>query len=340
MTDEPLNDQVTSVDMKNVSAESMGKHIDKPADLPDLAELAQIIGAYNQVTEKLQVSHENMVAQVERLQRELASTDAALQRSKRLAALGQMAAGIAHEIRNPLAAIRLYAGFIVEDLAAVADASLDQTGQSARKIVSAVHGLDAIVNDVLSFSRDLQPQTQLTDLDDIVRAVIDDARPAIETGGAGGHTVVCDIEAIELSVDPALLRQALLNIVRNAAEAMRDASGVITIEGHRQGSQYVLAISDQGPGINEESVDRIFNPFFTTRSSGTGLGLAIVHRIVDAHGGVIVADNRAQGGARFELNLPIENASSGNTNLQRGGVKGEDMSPELQQFSAVSEAVA
>ena len=129
----------------------------QPVALPNerLDELAQIIHAYNDAAGKLQHSHESLKNQVDRLQSQLASTNAQLQRSKRLAALGEMAAGIAHEVRNPLGAIQLYAGMLVDDLSKPLISQTDPPAMAdtARKIASAVRGLDAIVSDVLTFAR-------------------------------------------------------------------------------------------------------------------------------------------------------------------------------------------
>lgn len=268
-----------------------------------LDDLAQIIRAYNEVTDNLQRSHEALRAEVVRLQRELASTDAQLQRSKRLAALGEMAAGIAHEIRNPLAAIGLYARMIVEDLQLPPQPqTLHNCAEVAGKIASAVRGLDAIVNDVLAFSREITPRVQPVEVGALLDRAVEAHRPAIVA--AGVEVVRVDAgEAVTLEADADLLHQALLNVIRNAVDAMPNG-GTLTLGVRREDAQWALVVRDTGPGIAEADIDRIFNPFFTTRNTGTGLGLAIVHRILDAHRGAITVHN--DGGAVFELILPCE----------------------------------
>lgn len=270
---------------------------------PRLDDLAQIIRAYNDVTDKLQRSHEALRSEVARLQQQLASADAQLQRSRRLAALGEMAAGIAHEIRNPLAAIHLYARTLVEDLPGGSP-----LGQTAGKIAEAVRGLNAIVHDVLAFARELRPRRLPIPVHDLLRRAIEAHRPALD---AASVTIRYLIEPDQLTVagDPDLLHQAMLNLVRNAAEAGANQIGVI---GRRDGQAVVLGVRDNGPGIPDEAIDRIFNPFFTTRDTGTGLGLAIVHRIADAHGGAIRVQNLPppQGGALFEMVLPEPDAAA------------------------------
>ena len=285
-----------------------------PSSMPELAadqgleDLGQIIGVYNEVTSKLQRSHEALTAEVVRLQDQLASTDAQLQRSKRLAALGEMAAGIAHEIRNPLAAIQLYAKMLADDLGQIAATESGTTGSiavaalsEAEKIRSAVHGLNAIVCDVLTFSREMSPQPTVIEAADFLRSVLDAHAPAIEAANIQVALNLAD-HHLQLQADPDLLRQAILNLVRNAVDAMDHGCGTLTLEVSRQDNRVLIRVLDTGPGIGPDEIDRIFNPYFTTRNTGTGLGLAIVHRIVDAHGGAIAVHNEK--GAVFTLSLP------------------------------------
>ncbi len=272
-------------------------------------DLAEIIHAYNQVTEKLQRSHETLQNEVLRLRRELASTNAQLQRSKRLSALGEMAAGIAHEIRNPLAAIQLYATMVTDDLDSDAPRPAD-AADSARKIAAAVHGLNGIVNDVLSFAREIEPSVHPVDLRELLDRVVEAHRPAIDA--AKVHVEIqCPDDAndvVAVRADAGLLHQAVLNLVRNAVDAMADRERrALTLKVEAEAEGCAIIVQDTGPGIAKADIDRIFNPFFTTRNTGTGLGLAIVHRIVDAHGGAIAVHNDVtDGGASFRLSLPHE----------------------------------
>ncbi len=267
------------------------------------SDLRQIIDAYNQVTDRLQRSHELLTAEVQRLQSQLASANAALQRSKRLAALGEMAAGIAHEVRNPLASIALYARMLQQDLS-------DRPPQAdiAGRISSAVRGLDAIVNDVLTFSREMR----LRLIDASVLPALERAAEAVKPliDAAGIRIVIDAPESLCFGHDVELIHQALVNLVRNAAQAM-EAGGILTLAATADASAVQITVKDTGPGISEVDVDRIFNPFFTTRATGTGLGLPIVHRIVDAHGGSIAVHNdSADGGAVFTLTFPRGEATA------------------------------
>jgi two-component system sensor histidine kinase HydH len=268
-----------------------------------LQDLHQIIQTYNQVTERLQLSHETLTREVQRLQQELADANAALQRSRRLAALGEMAAGIAHEVRNPLAMIGLYARLMDQDLA-----DRPEQAATARKIAAAVRSLDAVVHDVLAFAAEMKPRRAPTPVHPLLER-------AVETVGVmiGRHDIRVlqrvDPPDLTACLDVELMHRALVNLVRNAAQAM-ERGGTLTLQALERKAVTRIVVRDTGPGISEQAIDRIFNPFFTTRPTGTGLGLAIVHRIIDAHGGAIAVHNDPEsGGAVFTLSIPAESAA-------------------------------
>ena len=278
------------------------------------ADFAEFIQSFSEATARLQETHRALQSQVERLQAELAEANERLRRSRSLAALGEMAAGIAHEIRNPLGAISLNAELLKEDVA-----DRPEAASSVDKIRRAAERLDRIVGDVLSFARDTRVQARPTSAREILALALDDCEALLEKEAV---TARVDIEGeCALAADTALVAQAVSNLVRNAVEAMRGApereialsareAKLRTADGSRRGF-VVLSVEDTGPGIPAEARERIFNPFFTTREEGTGLGLAIVHRIVDAHGGMTACgeSTREVGGrrgARLELSLPLE----------------------------------
>jgi signal transduction histidine kinase len=294
-------------------------------------DLAELVGAFNEVTDRLERTHTALRAEVVRLNRELSETKDQLARARELAALGEMAAGIAHEVRNPLGSIRLYAEALVEDLP-------DQPAERdvASRIVRSVQRLDGIVGDVLAFSRELRLRKEVIS----AAALLTDAAEQCR-GRAGERDVRLRVMPIdeELTVrgDAALLRQAVTNIVSNAidAAAERVAGGdvkqgevelfahgtsVRTAAGGRDAATGLL-VRDNGPGIPDDVRARLFNPFFTTRETGTGLGLAIVHRIIDAHAGTVVIHDRGLGdaGAAVELKLPNRDEREHTSNEQSGG---------------------
>ncbi len=277
-------------------------------------DLEELMRSVNDVTRQLEATHTQLRGEVARLQRELAEANAQLQRSKSLAALGEMAAGIAHEVRNPLGSIQLYSQMLGEDLA-----DRPEQAELCSKISRAVEGLDSIVHDVMLFARDTRVDPSPTTAETLLERSLENCASLVASHevtvdqpvrGKAGH-------AIELTVDGSLIVQALNNVIRNAVEAMADDSiknRVLTLSAERasrrcpdgrRAERVVFTIEDTGPGIDEDVVNRMFNPFFTTRRSGTGLGLAIVHQIIDAHGGhVNVESNGDEGGSRFELCLP------------------------------------
>ncbi|MCL4220527.1 MAG: hypothetical protein KJZ65_04070 [Phycisphaerales bacterium] len=284
----------------------------------DAGELAELVHTFNELTGKLESTHRSLRDEVERLKRELGQANAELERSRRLAALGEMAAGIAHEVRNPLGSIGLYARMLEDDLH-------DQPGQkqTARKIVEAVRGLDAVVNDVLTFSREMKVRPSLMTGGELMEDAL--LRVADLLSDENGPRLVrgpgMTDEAVLIEADRGLMTQALVNVIRNAVEATLEQSptggGAIALDvrtsaesagREHAGPMVVFVIRDTGPGVDAEMVERMFNPFFTTRAAGTGLGLPIVHRIVEAHGGRVVVRNNADAGesrgATVELQIP------------------------------------
>lgn len=293
-------------------------------------DLGELIASFSDVTARLESTHDQLRAEVARLSTELSLANEQLERSRRLAALGEMAAGIAHEVRNPLGSIRLYARMLVQDLA-------DRPNERATvlKIDAAAKSLDAVVGDVLAFSREFKLRLTLDD----AREVIDRAIDACQSDRAPGWS---EIEVVRLDldrprstrftapIDRPLVVQALVNVLRNAFEAAAespDRRARIEIDaGTREQSRpdgsrapcSFLSVRDSGPGIPEDVVARMFNPFFTTRATGTGLGLSIVHRIVDAHGGHVRvmdharegSDGRSESGATVEMIFPCSAEAS------------------------------
>jgi signal transduction histidine kinase len=287
-------------------------------------DLAELLGAFNEVTTKLQAAHESLQAEVVRLQMELRQANEQIERGKRLAALGEMAAGIAHEVRNPLGSIRLYARMLVDDLGVGGDRSKERG--IAEKIGSATRGLDAVVTDVLAFAREMRLRPDAVEVGGMISRALEEcvASDREENVGAPRVRVVRDDEMAEMDgeivvCDPGLVHRALVNVVRNGIQAMRERGGEceVRVSVERRslpdaaGSARaftVIAIRDSGPGVPAGVMERMFNPFFTTRATGTGLGLAIVHRIMDAHGGRVLVRNvdesSAGKGAIVELLLP------------------------------------
>ena len=277
-----------------------------PIDANDFAELVR---SFNDVTARLESTHSSLRDEVATLKSELQETHRRLRRSRQLAALGEMAAGIAHEIRNPLGAIALNLEALTEDL-------FDRPGelQLCGRVSKAVTRLDAIVGDVLSFARDTRVRAASIRPSEVIMAAVEHAEDLVDA-----HDIDVDLsldEDLEVMADAALLEQSLLNLIRNACEAMALVDGPRRLMVGLRSRELrdpergiiphaVFEIRDTGPGIPEEVRERMFNPFFTTRAEGTGLGLAIVHRIVDAHGGRLDV-SAGHPGTIMSLSLPLE----------------------------------
>lgn len=264
-------------------------------------ELGAIIEAYNQVTEQLKQSHDRLGQEVVRLREELAGKNRQLRRRERLAALGELAAGVAHEIRNPLGGIQLFASLLARDLE---DRPSEQ--RVVQKIIAGVARLESIVTDILEFGRPSKASFGEVSLARMIQEVVELAAPQIQQSRVTVESPAQESECT-LATDSMMLQRALLNLVLNAVEAAGRSteSGRVEIALRCMDDEnVVIAVKDNGPGIDPELLDRIFNPFFTTKDSGTGLGLAIVHQIAETLGGSVQASNNIGGGAVFSLRLP------------------------------------
>lgn len=265
-----------------------------------IEELGRIILAYSEVTDRLQTSHDQLKKQVQNLREELSEKNRLLERKNRLAALGEMAAGMAHEIRNPLGGIQLYASLLGKD---VSDRPASK--QLVDKISGGVKRLESLVSQTLQFTREINVHVVEMDLAEVVEQSVELAQHHAEAKQI--RIEVAGPKPLNVLADPILIGQALLNLVLNSVEAMETSGSIAVQYGpppmESDAKQFHLMIRDAGPGIPPHILDRIFNPFFTTKDNGTGLGLAIVHRVVEAHDGTIIATNVDDGGAKFEVRI-------------------------------------
>ncbi len=221
----------------------------------------------------------------------------AMRRADRLAVVGGLAAGLAHEIRNPLAAM---CGSI--ELLSLSPALGDQE----RRLMQVVRGegerLEALAKDFLAFAKPASPQLAAVEAGPLVEET---AEVFGREAALKGVSVAVDVDAaVWLSVDANQIRSVLWNLLGNARDAT-DAGGRIAVKLRRQGGQALLEVEDSGQGIPAEDLPRIFDPFFTTKAGGTGLGLAIVHRVVEGHGGRIAVRSEPGRGSTFSVALPL-----------------------------------
>jgi len=260
------------------------------SDLRRRAEEQSLLGAENaRLYEDLRRSY----ADLERAQRRIIQ-------GERLAALGEMSAVVAHEVRNPLGVIFNSLGALRRLVRAPDDAKLllDIVEEEADR-------LNRIVGDLLDFARPSTPELRPEPLE----RVVEDAVGAALAQRPAGVEVARDLDASvpPVPMDPRLVRQAVLNVAVNAVQAM-PRGGRLTLRTRRTGEEALLEIEDTGAGIPDEVRARIFEPFFTTKASGTGLGLAVVRRIVEGHGGTVAVRSTPGEGTVFSLRFPLGRA--------------------------------
>ena len=270
-----------------------------PDQIASSKELAEIFSRFNESTARLEESHRSLQRRVEELQGELAEKNEELERKKRLAALGEMAAGVAHEIRNPLGGIRLCAGLLRREI------SDERNGNLVEKIIDGVSNLNHVIEGMLAFTRNIVPNMARCGLEGVIAQALASLEREIEIHNTE-IVATAPSEDVAVYADSMLLGRAFANIIQNAIQAMEDGGRIDIRIVERSGCLAEVSFRDWGPGIEGGIAEMIFNPFFTGREEGTGLGLAIVHRIVEAHGGRIIAENAAEGGAIFTVGLPQE----------------------------------
>ncbi len=225
-----------------------------------------------------------------------------VQRRDRLASMGEMVGRIAHEIRNPLGSVELFASMLRQDLR-----DDPARRQYTEHISLAVETMDRLLANLLICTKPIQPRRAWHDAGDLIRGALALAAHAVTRPDVTVATAVRP-EGLRLWGDASQLRQVLVNLFVNAGQAM-PSGGTLTIDASREGEPGAraavrLSVSDTGAGIASEHRSRLFDPFFTTREQGTGLGLAIVHAIVDGHGGRIDVDSEVGRGTTFTLLLP------------------------------------
>ncbi len=228
---------------------------------------------------------------------EIRAREECLQRMDRLAALGEMAAGLAHEIRNPLASLSGAVQFLQETA---------QVGPEERRLLQIIERETGHLNDLtgnfLLYARPEKREVQDISILEEIESVL---ALVMQRKGLPDADLDIDVQAnLWFRTDLAQFRQVLLNLILNAYQSLPDTGGKISVEAREEGNQLFLRVSDNGKGIKTDDLSRVFNPFFTTRPDGTGLGLSIVHRLVHEWNGDITVDSLQGKGSSFTLRLP------------------------------------
>jgi signal transduction histidine kinase len=237
---------------------------------------------YKRAAEQLAIANQNLV-----------EAETAVRRSERLAALGQLSAGLAHELRNPLSSIKGSADLLARS--AARDNPVAK--ELAQIIVEEADRTNSLVTRFLDFARPLEPRRQPVDVTQIIE------RAARRAGVPIIRNYSPDVPP--LRIDPELMEQVFLNLLTNASQASPPGAPITAVTRADDGLADI-SIVDRGCGIPPEKIDAIFNPFVTTRQNGVGLGLAIVSKIVDGHGGRMAVESAPGKGSAFHVLLPIQ----------------------------------
>lgn len=282
-----------------------------PLSTPNERQMADLHAAFRVFTEataNLEEQYRTLQAHADALRRELdekkRALDASIERQRcletqalrqgRLAAMGEMAATLAHEVRNPLGAMELCIKLLADEVRTQPSAH-----RLAEQVASGVADLNHLVTNILDYTRLPEPRLARTALDALIDEVLAAAAPALSSGIRVERRATA---GVTWPLDRGLLAQALHNLVRNAGEATV-GEGTLTI-GAEPGARWLrIVVADDGPGIPAGNAETIFAPFFTTKERGTGLGLAVARAAVAAHGGTLALRPSTRG-ATFVLTLP------------------------------------
>jgi signal transduction histidine kinase len=237
---------------------------------------------------------------------QLSEAEAAVRRSERLAALGQLTAGLAHELRNPLGTIKASAEMISRSVTAENEIAREVAGY----ITTEVDRCNSLVSRFLDFARPLEPRLAPADLAQVIdRAIEMVGREASDRQIAIYRNFEPNIPSFPM--DSELMERVFFNLLQNAVQASPPGNSV-TVKTRSVGEFAEASVIDRGSGIDAKHIETIFNPFFTTKASGVGLGLAVVSRIVDGHGGKMAVESRPGEGSVFHVCLPLRNPAPKN----------------------------
>lgn len=293
----------------------VGKRRDEIAALARTFEQMRVeLGRSRHAIEQRLEEREELIRLLVRTNEELGAAQARLIEAERFAAIGELSAAVAHGIRNPVAGIKAAAQFSSLDLPA--DHPLRE---SLSDIIAEANKLEARIKTLLDFAKPFEPHLAPCHVEEIVG----DAVASLRTQLAGQHIdLVVDLQPAlpEAELDYAQIEQVLLAVLSNAVEAMPEG-GRITLKGRLtgDGQRLGLEVSDTGPGIAPDQLERVFKLFFTTKSSGTGLGLTVAKKIVQRHGGTIAVESAVGAGTRFTIELPLSPVPSACVEARQAG---------------------
>ncbi len=260
-----------------------------------LTELSHVLQRFTESSGKLETRYAALMDEVEQLRRQLEAKEEEVKRAERLAMLGETAAALAHEVRNPLGAITLFISMLKGDLS-----DKPQSLTLVEEIERSITSLDGVVSNVLHFAKNNSVQRGPMNLHGLLREVVQHFSSV--HGSQASFSLKTDGNALIVG-DAQALRQVMYNLVMNSLQATQFTGAVaIRVSDVSEDGDVTVVVSDNGPGIPAEVAPRLFEPFASGRREGTGLGLSIVKRIIEAHGGSIGVRNTPS--AEFTITLP------------------------------------
>ena len=276
--------------------------VDLPLRVASLAMIANLANILAQELREQSAKQRRAAEQLSEAMAQVREAEEAVRRSDRLAALGQLSAGLAHELRNPLGTIKASSEMLLPRVSAENEVAREMAGF----IASEVDRCNSLITRFLEFARPLGARLETADLAQILdRAVAQVEREAPGVAIYKNYQP----EIPPFPIDSELMERVFYNLALNAVQATA-AGGAVTVKTRAAGGMAEVAVIDRGSGIGPQDIDAIFNPFFTTKPQGTGLGLAIVSKIVDGHGGKITVESEPGKGSIFRVLLPMERGLS------------------------------
>jgi len=276
--------------------------IDQMWDIPLFCAAGSFTGFLAERERRQRADLERTTRQLTDVYQELQDNFERMKRAERLLALGQLSAGLAHEVRNPLASIAGAAGILQRNLRLAT-----REAECLAIIAKECQRLNGLVTDFLAFARPRAPSYQSTEIGPLVDSVLELAAHGMEGRRIALRKEVGPVGPIEC--DPELMKQVLLNLVINSIQAMPQGGEVLVSAGARNG-RVLIQVKDEGCGIEAMDRDRMFDPFFTTKETGTGLGLSVAHKIVEQHGGILIAEGNPTKGMTFSVEIPLHQSGA------------------------------
>ena len=290
--------------------------LDKRVRTDSQTEIGQLYDSFNRMAAKLQENDEELRKFNEELERkvkertleleqtndQLQKTQLALIRTEKIAAVGQIAAGVTHEIKNPLNSLSINAQVLMKELA-------DKFGMESNSYESAslikyeINRINNILEEFIKFAKFPKPQFFVNNINQVIQEVCDLISSGARELGVNIHLILQD-NINEFKFDARQLKEVLINLLQNAIKAMPEG-GELKINSRMMEENIILQITDTGEGISEKNIEKVFNPFFSTRAGGMGLGLPIVQKIIESHNGKISCSSTVGTGTTFEILLPV-----------------------------------